>query len=179
MSETGLAVISYTYLRFFQNETGKRTLNIDVANKWLIQGSTVTAVLTNHDKKNDFHTGPLTSISDSITERAFLLTASNNVRYIVKRKYPGDRYVSIDHYEHNGLEIKPYYSEVKNKELKGSLEYTEKLHEKVKKMVESGKKVIAVYYESRDCKTITANIKEVDFEKGIFVTETDVTYHLQ
>lgn len=179
MSETGLAVISYTYVRFFQNETGRRTLNIDVANKWLIQGDTVTAVLTNNDKKIDFQTEPLTAISDSVTERAFLLSAGNNVRYLVKRKYPGDRYVFIDHYVHNNMEVQPYTSEMKNKELKGTPEYKEKLLEKVKKMVESGKTVVAVYYESRDCKTTTSKIKEVDIEKGIFVTDTDVTYHLQ
>ena len=162
MSENTVRVRQY--LRFYKNGDGKKTLNTDTASRWIANGNSVVAVLTDIEQTQDFETDPLTSISFSNEEKLMQLVTKKKEKIYVKRKLPGFRYIEIDHFYAIGAELP-----AKNKK---DLSY-------VKELVKRGLEVHGVFYESRDCKTITSKIEKVNLEENSFETDMHVMYYLQ
>ena len=146
----------------FQNIDGVRTQNKSVAQKWLLDKKEVVAYICESAYSEPIVTAPIKSILTT-EEFGFVFITDDHEKYYVKKKFPKVRYITPDFFSFQ----------------EGNGAICVKTLTEAKKLIDKGKKPIAVYHEDAQTLVKTACVKKISFDENMFETDTGVKYYVQ
>ena len=148
------------FILYFQNEDGVKTQAIKTAKNWIEKGKTVKAILSDGMEDESFKTDKITSLNMSETDYHLVIYTAEKVKYYVKFKYPRLKYVKVSYFYHDQDIPANKIAKI----------------EEVKKLVDKGKDVHAIYHD--ECRVITSRIVKFDIDKRVFINDCGITYYM-